>query len=128
MISKGKLQQLRALAQHKLVVEDTHYRSGALGIYYRALLFHIQVNQGWAFDDQSCMYHLLVVNLVSQVKAHSKALIEEGVAEAAYPHVSPSHSPSGPSATPAGLPCHWGLFARNGVAFNIFDARNGDLQ
>ena len=104
MISKGKLQQLRALAQHKLVVEDTHYRSGALGIYYRALLFHIQVNQGWAFDDQSCMYHLLVVNLVSQVKAHSKALIGEGVAEAAYPLVFPSHSPSGPFATAAGLP------------------------
>jgi hypothetical protein len=74
------------------------------------------------------MYHLLVENLVSQVKAHSKALIEEGVAEAAYPLVSPSHSPSGPSATPAGLPSHWASFARSGIVFHIFDAPNGDFQ
>lgn len=74
------------------------------------------------------MYHLLVENLPSQVKAHSKALIEHGVAEAAYPHVPPSHSLSGLSATPAGLLSRWASFARSDIALHIFDAQNGDLQ
>jgi hypothetical protein len=86
------------------------------------------MNQCWAFDDQSCMRHLLSENLVSQVKAYSKASIEESVAKAAYPLVSLSHSTSGPSATPAGVPARGASFAHSGIAFHIFDAPNGDLK
>jgi hypothetical protein len=53
--------------------------------FLSALLFLVEVNQRRAFDDQGCMYHLLVENFVSQGKARSKALVEEGVAEAASP-------------------------------------------
>jgi hypothetical protein len=86
------------------------------------------MNQCWAFDDQSCMRHLLSENLVSQVKAYSKALIEESVAKAAYPLVSLSHSTSGPSAPPAGVPARGASFAHSGIVFHIFDAPNGDLK